>query len=197
MGPAGGVVMATSTRSRTRRGPVSSAGRRGLGAVAGRMRKRSKRYLDHHPGVALLAMIALGLVSILCLITGILAENLLYMLASGVSTLGAVASARTMHLAQQRRAARQRDSARRPKVTVQQPKQPRPAGTRASGEERPRRGAAPPPPDVIKCTETGKSTDDCKCRTAGHVVSTAGYEKYGGPYGRPLGAKTKTKDGAS
>lgn len=151
-----------------------------------RTKRKVKRHFDHHPGQALAAMILLGLVAIICLIIGLFAENLLYFLAAGLSSLGAVAAARTQHLAQQR----QEQSTRIPK-----PPRTRPAG----GEKPPTETSSEQRSDVVTCTRTGKQVwpkDDCPCPEK-HVTSAKGVKWFGLPLGSPIVLRKKNAQGPS
>jgi len=138
-----------------------------------RLKRKAKRKLDHHPGLSLAAMILLGLVAIVAMILGLLAENLLFFLASGLTTLGAVAAARTQHLARQR----QEQSTRIPKP----PKTPRAQGPQPEPQGR-------QTSSVVVCTKTGKQVspkDECPCPER-HVTSERGERWYGLPLGSPI-----------
>lgn len=156
-----------------------------------RGKQRINRHLNHHPGQALGVMIVLGIISTLCLVLGLFAENLLYFLATGLSALATVAAARTAHLAKQRAEA----STRIPKP----PKPPRQPTTPPNTPTPPPAGGKEGPPPRMLCTNTRKPVGPnappekaCRCSRRGHVVTREGFDRFGGPYGRPL-APTRQK----
>lgn len=145
-------------------------------------KRKAKRALDRHPGLSLAAMILFGLLAIVCLMIGLIAENLLYFLAMGLSSLGAVAAARTKHLAEQRQAQSTR--------TAKKPRAPRPSATAPPPEQK--------PSGPVTCTKTGKQVhpepereeDRCPCPQR-HVISEKGVRRYGLPLGSPITVRTK------
>jgi hypothetical protein len=177
--------------TQTKRKPPSSGRRKKKQNPWTRGKQRINRHLNNHPGQALGVMIVLGIVSTLCLVLGLVAENLLYFLATGLSALATVAAARTAHLAKQRQEA----STRIPKP----PKPPRqPTPTPPNTPTPPPAGGQEVPPPKMQCTNTRKPVGPnappekaCRCSRRGHVVTREGFDRFGGPYGRPLAPSKK------
>lgn len=146
-----------------------------------RVKKSVAKTLRKHPTLGLVAQIGFALSAIALLVTGLLLENLLFILASAMAALGAVATRRAVFLEQERQ------MRAGPKVTMpppsSRPRKPNPAGA-----------AAPPPASgPVKCTETGRPIEgDSKCDCASrHVATEEGARRYGRAVGAPLGRKSK------
>lgn len=166
----------TNTRTRTR--PVSGVGRKVGSRVAGNARRGWKRTLRRHPSVGVLASVLLAVLAVVLLLGGLLAENVLYFLASSLSALGTVAITRARLLEQRRQEQRR---ANRP--TVSPPTRPR---------EEPKPSDSPPPPSsgLVLCTETQRPIADCGCASR-HVATPEGAKRYGLPVGSPMGRRAK------
>lgn len=162
-----------------RRGPVSGAGRK-VGARVGKDAARKwKRTLRRHPAVGIIASVLLAVLAVALLVTGLLAENLLYLLASILSGLGGVAINRARHLEQQRQ-----EQARAKRPTVSQ----HPKAQEAKDES----SSSTPPSSsgVVLCTETRRPIADCGCASR-HVATAEGAKRYGLPVGSPMGRRAK------
>lgn len=171
--------MATRTSAKSgRRRPVSSAGKRGLGKVAGNARRGWKKTLRRHPSVGVLASILLGIVAVVSLLLGVILESALYYLVMAMSALGALAIRRAQQMARERHAA----PPPRARPTTGGPRKPPP----------PKPADATPPPATgpVKCTETSKPIDTCGCSSR-HVASEQGARRYGRPVGTPMGKRAK------
>lgn len=168
----------TSPKSGRRR-PVPSAGKRGLGRVAGHAKRGWKKTLRKHPMVGVLTSILLGIVAVVSLLLGVILESALYYLVVAMSALGALAIRRAQQMARERHAA----PPPRARPTTGGPRKPPPP--------KPAEATPPPATGPVKCTETGTLIDDCGCASR-HVASPRGAERYGLPVGSPMGRRTKT-----
>ncbi len=174
--------MATATRGKPHRQPMSDAGRRGLRAVGKRAKKQAQkkwqRTTRNHPTVGLVAYLLMGLASVLMLVVGLTAETLLFrLLGFLVAALGGLG---TMAVRQ----------AHKMEKAAQEAPRVRPQGPAPRTPSPPSSSAAPPPPTggVVKCTKTGKPAKDCDCATR-HITSTDGAEHFRRPLGTPYGWK--------
>lgn len=156
-----------------------------------RLKRKTARHLQHHPGQALAVTIALGAIALACLVLGLFAENLLYYLSMSLTALGAVAANRTRYLSEQRQ------QARPPKV---RPERYAPPPPKPQPEQQPSDGP-------VKCTETGKpigiEAGENRCTCARQHVATAcsgspacrkcGRCKFGLPLGAPIRRKPRER----
>jgi hypothetical protein len=169
---------------------VSSTGGRILGHLVKNTRRSWGRALRRHPALGMVLSIALAVVGVVMLGVGLLAENLLYYLATALSGLGSVAVARARHLERQRQ---QQTAARRPNVA--QPRPQRPPGT--TGSTGSTSADAPAASGVVVCTETGNPITECGCATR-HVATAEGARRFGRPVGSPMGRRLRqTKPAAT
>jgi len=178
--------MATATKGKPRRKPVTNAGKRGLGRAKKQAQARWKRTTRKHPTVGLVAYLVAGVASVVMLVIGLTAETLLFrLLGFLVAALGGLG---TLALKQ----ARKMEDAERQAPRVR----PQGDGPRRPPPPSPPSGSTPPPATggLVKCTETGKVASECDCATR-HVATAEGAERYGRRLGEPYGKRKKKVGG--
>ena len=165
--------------TRTRRRPVSNAGRASVGRFMGNAKKGAKKQMRKHPLIGVLLQVVLGIVAVVALVLGVVLETSLYYLVVAVAGLGALAVRRAQQMERVRQGVPPKPSAGGPRTA---PPPPPPSS-----------GPKPAAGGVVKCTATGKPTDQCDCYSR-HVATEDGVKRYGRPLGTPFGrAKAGTK----
>ena len=154
--------------------------------ASGKRKKRpgqKKRKRKSRGGLIAVALsILTGAVLVVALITD---AGVAYAVA-GASTLATAAAVKA--------AKKQAENDRRKASAAGKP--PRPAGASkpapAAGARKPAAGK-PVEGGAVKCTKTGKPTDDCPCPQR-HVTSQDGAKRYGLPLGSPIVMRTKSRE---